>query len=318
MSFIISKSIHSHIKFNNHNRRFFSQNFNFRRFSQSCFSILKKSYLIMNNLSRMFNEKFKKKNLFQSQNNEFFQTFSNQTQIIVYFKFTINQKSLIIQNSKNSKSKNLNQHMFAKLIRIIFNNNLFEKSIKLSYKMLDVFCVDSKISFFIFILFRFFSTFFLVFAFVSIIFVAKMSCINVYQQVISIIDRVNIELVVSKRNWEETRNRILEYSITKHFHKKCFAFTFYWMNRTHLLSHAFKYRCVNRCYANFVYTMKLFVSWYNRFKIFKNSQKCWHVVCLLMIVEITRKKLYELIIFQKIHYIHVLLNAMYTSIFAYA
>ena len=38
----------------------------------------------------------------------------------------------------------------------------------------------------------------------------------------------------------------------------------------------------------------------------------------LMIVETIRKKLYKLIIFQKIYYIHVLLNTMYTSIFAYA
>ena len=130
--------------------------------------------------------------------------------IIVYFKFTINQKSSIIQNSKNLKSKSLNQHMFAKSIRTVFNENLFKKSIKLLYKMLDVFDIDSKISFFIFILFRLFSIFFLVFAFVSIIFVAKTNCINVYQQVISIIDYVNIEFVVSRRNWKKTRNKLLE------------------------------------------------------------------------------------------------------------
>ena len=178
-----------------HNRRFFQQSFDIRQ-SNSI-----KSHFIIENLFEMFNEKFKKKNLLQNQNDvSFREFFSNQSRITTYFKFTINQKSSINQNSKNSKSKNLNQHMFAKSIRIVFNNNLFEKSIKLSYKMLDVFCVDSKISFFIFILFRFFSIFFFVFAFVSIIFVAKMSCINVYQQIISIIDRVNMKLVVSKRN----------------------------------------------------------------------------------------------------------------------
>ena len=117
--------------------------------------------------------------------------------------------------------------MFAKSIRIVFNKNLFEKLIDLSYKLPDVFChlkfsnsnKTAKIVFFIFIFLRFFSTFLLVFAFVSIISAAKMNCINVYQQIISIIDRVDIEFVVSKRNWEKTRNKLLEYSITKHLQK---------------------------------------------------------------------------------------------------
>ena len=43
-----------------HNRRFFLQNFDFRQFSQSYFSISKKFYFIMNNLNRMFDKKFKK------------------------------------------------------------------------------------------------------------------------------------------------------------------------------------------------------------------------------------------------------------------
>ena len=253
-----------------------SQNFDFRQFDRSRSTSSKKSYLTIENLSEMFDEKFRRKSLFSDQNNVSFRKFfSEQSQMTIYFKFTIIQKSSISQNSKSSKSKNLNQHMFAKSIRVVFNQSLFEKSINLLYKMSNVFDINLKlsveISFFIFILFRFFSTFLLAFAFVSIIFAAKMSCISVYHQVISIIDRVNIELVVSKRNWEKTRNKMLEYSITKHFHKRYFAHTFYWMNCTHLLSHALKYRCVNRCYASFVYTMKLLVSWYNRSKIFKNS-----------------------------------------------
>ena len=134
-------------------------------------------------------------------------------QIIVYFKFTINQKSSIDQISKNSKSKISKQHMFAKSIRIVFNKILFEKSIKLLYKLFHVF---DETFFFIFIFFRFFFDFFFVFAFVSIVFVARMNCINVYQQVISIIDRVNIEFIASRRNWEKTRNKLLEYSVTKH------------------------------------------------------------------------------------------------------
>ena len=191
--------------------------------------------------------------------------------------FTVNQKSSINQNSKNSKSKNLNQHMFAKSIRIVFNKNVFKKSFKLSYKMFDVFCINLKffveISFFIFILFRFFFDFFFVFAFVAIISIAKTNCINVYQQIMSIIDRF-IEFFISKRNWKETRNKLFEYSITKHFHKKFIAYTFYWINRTHRLLHALKYRYVNRYYVDSVNTMKLFISWYKidlKFsRIFKN------------------------------------------------
>ena len=211
--------------------------------------------------------------VFFSQNIDVRLSITYQFRITIYFLFTINQKTSIDQNLKNSKSKNLNQHMFAKSIRIVFNEILFEKSINLLYKIFDVFCINLKffveIFFFIFIFFRLFSIFLFVFAFVSIIFVAKMNCINVYQQVISIIDRVNIELIVSKRNWKKTKNKMFEYSITKHFYKKCFVYTFYWMNCTYRLLHTFKYRYVNRCYTNFVNTIKLFVSWYNRFMIFK-------------------------------------------------
>ena len=143
----------------------------------------------------MFDEKFRKKSLFQSQKNvssrEFF---SEQSRITFYFKFTINQKSSISQNLKSSKSKSWNQHIFAKSIRTVFSKSLSEKSINLSYKMFNIFDVNSKssieTSFFILILLRFFSIFFFALAFVSIITVAKMSCINVYEQVISIIDRV--------------------------------------------------------------------------------------------------------------------------------
>ena len=166
------------------NRCRFSQNFNFRQFDRSCSIFSKNFHFIIEKLFEMFDEKFKKKNLFQNQNNVFFQTFSNQIQIIVYFKFTINQKSLINRISKNSKSKISKHYMFAKSIRIVFNKNLFEKFVNLLYKMFDVFCVHVKffveVFFFDFHFFSFFSIFFLVFAFVSIIFVAKMNCINVY------------------------------------------------------------------------------------------------------------------------------------------
>ena len=58
-----------------HNRRFFSQNFDFRQFSQSCFSISKKFYFIMNNLNRIFDKKFKKKICFNIKWTLFFKHF---------------------------------------------------------------------------------------------------------------------------------------------------------------------------------------------------------------------------------------------------
>ena len=192
-------------------RSYSSQSFDIRQSSQSCFSIAsKKSYLTIENLFEMFDEKFRKKSLFQSQKNvssrEFF---SEQSRITIYFKSIVNQKSSISQNSKSSKSKNWNQHMFAKSIRIVFSKDLSERSINLLYKLSDVFCVkyrflqvldfskskssksrtSAETSFFILVLLRLLSIFLLAFAFVSIISAARMNCINVYEQVISIIDR---------------------------------------------------------------------------------------------------------------------------------
>ena len=182
------------------NRRFFSQSFDLRQVSQSCFSIVsKKSYLIIENLFEIFVEKFTKNSSFQNQMNlSSRKFFSQRSRITIYFKFTVNQKSSINQNSKNSKTKNLNQHMFAKSIRIVFNKNFSEKSIDLSYKLSNVFChmkssksnKFAEVVSFIFILLRLFSILLLAFAIVSIVSIARMNCINVYKQIISIIDRV--------------------------------------------------------------------------------------------------------------------------------
>ena len=155
------------------NRYRFSQNFDFRQFDRSCSIFSKKLYLIIENLFKMFSENLRKKNLFYSQKNllenqmsVFFRDIlSNQMRIVFYFKFTVNQKSSISRNSKNSKSKNLNQHMFAKSIRTVFSENLFDKSIDLSCKLSNVFCHlkfsnsnrIAKVVFFIFIFFRLFS-----------------------------------------------------------------------------------------------------------------------------------------------------------------
>ena len=65
------------------------------------------------------------------------------------------------------------------------------------------------------------------------------------------------------------------------------------MNCIYRLLHKFKYRYVNRCYVDFINVMKLFVSRYNQFETFRK----FLIVCLLTVVETTRKKLYKLIIF---------------------
>ena len=81
----------------------------------------------------MFHKKFKLFDLRQHYNYRFFlqnidvrSSITYQFRITIYFLFTINQKISIDQNLKNSNSKNLNQHMFAKSIRIVFNEILFK------------------------------------------------------------------------------------------------------------------------------------------------------------------------------------------------
>ena len=170
-------------------------------------SQFQRCFILLSNLFEMFNEKFKKSNLFQNKKNvSFREFFSKQLRITIYFKFTINQKSSINQNLKKLKLKSSNQHIFAKSIRIVFNKKLFQKLIVLSCKSTNVFYVKikflqikskssksrtfAKISFFLFILFRLFSIFLFAFAFVSIISITRINCINVYEQIVSIIDRV--------------------------------------------------------------------------------------------------------------------------------
>ena len=151
-----------------------------------------KSHLTIENLFQMFDEKFRRKSLFQNQKNVSSREFSSeQSRITVYFKPTVNQKISISQTSKSSKSKTSKQYLPAESIRTVFSKELSEKSLNLSYKKSDVSDESSvETSFFIFILLRLLSIFLLAFAFVSTISAARMNCINVYEQVISIIDRV--------------------------------------------------------------------------------------------------------------------------------
>ena len=48
------------------------------------------------------------------------------------------------------------------------------------------------------------------------------------------------------------------------FFRRFITFMFCWMQCTHQLSHVRKYRCVNRCCADFINMTKLLVSLYNR------------------------------------------------------
>ena len=121
-------------------------------------SVLKhqKSYFIIDDLIRMFREKFKSFELRQHQKNFAFSQnfdirsftqsrFSYQSRIIVYFLFAINQKTSINQNSKSSNSKSFQQFTFAKTIRSV----LSEKSIISSYKKSNIsyISLQSKFSF---------------------------------------------------------------------------------------------------------------------------------------------------------------------------
>ena len=95
----------------------------------------------------MFAEKFKRTDLLHIKKIEFFSKIFKQIQIIFYFRFAVNQKASISQNSKTSKSKSFRQFMFAKSIRIKFISIEFlflieimsKKSIVSSYKMHFIF-----------------------------------------------------------------------------------------------------------------------------------------------------------------------------------
>ena len=101
-----------------------------------------KFYFIIQNLFEMFVEKSKRTNLLHIKKRESFSKFSRQIKITVYFKFVINQKKSISQNSKISNSKIFYQFMFAKMIRIkflFFRKTTSKKSIVLLYKMFFIF-----------------------------------------------------------------------------------------------------------------------------------------------------------------------------------
>ena len=115
---------------------------------------ISKFYFTIDDLIRMFREKFKSFDLSQHQNrrvsSQSFDVCSSiihQSRIIVYFLFAINQKTSISQNLKNSKSKSFQQHTFAKSIR--FASALSKKSTLSSYKNLNIFYISlqSRFSF---------------------------------------------------------------------------------------------------------------------------------------------------------------------------
>ena len=97
-----------------------------------------KLYLIIDDLFRMFAERFKRTNLLRINDrikkNKSSSKFFNQIKITFYFRFAVNQHRSISQNSKISNSRSFHQLMNAKTIRTIFNK-WFEKSIISSYKI---------------------------------------------------------------------------------------------------------------------------------------------------------------------------------------
>ena len=103
-----------------------------------------KLYLTIDDLNRMFREKFKSFDLSQHQKRrsslQRFDVRSYQSRIIIYFLSAINQKTSITQSLKSSKSKTFQQHMFAKSIRS--TSALSEKSIFSSYKKSDIFYIS--------------------------------------------------------------------------------------------------------------------------------------------------------------------------------
>ena len=107
-----------------------------------------KFYFIIDDLIRMFREKFKSFDLRSFQKRRFFSRNFDifyQSRIIVYFLFAINQKSSISQNLKNSNLKNFQQYTFAKSIRLVFI--LLEKSIFSLYKMINIFYISLQSKF---------------------------------------------------------------------------------------------------------------------------------------------------------------------------
>ena len=121
--------------------------------SRTSVSKHQKSYLIIDDLIRMFDEKIKSFDLRQHQKRfassqssdtrSFDQSRSlYQSRIIVYFMSIINQKTSISQISKSSNSKSFQQHTSAKSIR--FASVLSKKSTFSSYKKSDIFYISRQ------------------------------------------------------------------------------------------------------------------------------------------------------------------------------
>ena len=96
-------------------------------FSRNSASKHQKFYLIIDDLFKMFVEKFKKTNFLHTKYHikkiEFFLKISHQFKITFYFRFAVNQNKSISQNSKTSNSKSFQQYTFAKSNRVKFTLN---------------------------------------------------------------------------------------------------------------------------------------------------------------------------------------------------
>ena len=114
---------------------------------------ISKFHFTIDDLIRMFREKFNSFDLSQHQKRRFFSRSSDifyQSRIIAYFLSAINQKTSISQNLKSSNSKNFQQSMFAKSLsfcRFVLLTYLSEKSIFSSYKKSDFFYISLQSKF---------------------------------------------------------------------------------------------------------------------------------------------------------------------------
>ena len=131
----------------------------FATFSSKSRKSISKFYFTIDDLIRMFREKFKSFDLSQHQKRRLFSRNFDifyQSRIIVYFLFAINQKTSISQSLKSSNSKSFQQHTFAKSISLCcFASILSKKSIISSYKKSNIFFIflQSKFSFWFFFTF---------------------------------------------------------------------------------------------------------------------------------------------------------------------
>ena len=109
--------------------------------------------------------------------------------------------------------------------------------------------------------------------------------------------------------------------------RKFITCTFCWIQCTNQFSYMREHQCVKHRNNDFIDTTKSLFSWWNRFDVSKIfSESISQTKCISrnisdhfqMIAEVAFERLFKSTIFQKIYYIQIALNAMYTSTIACA